>query len=151
MREIYAKYLDREGPWEGRQRFIRDFLFFGCLTGERLKTAFAPVFDPLWGEDGWYWRFTWEETSIEFGGNSGAVFPPDPDHVALALGHYRPAILVCFGRVAESALGYSQVEMAVKQNNTRILYAPHPAARGSMTLTRLREVATKIKNHITEQ
>lgn len=117
-KKILALYEKREPLGDGRQRFIRNFLFFGCLTGKRLDEAFEPVFG-----DEWRWLVTWEETSLEIGGYSSSVFPPDPGHIRGVLNRYQPDFVLAFGSIAQHGLTLAGGTAAITIN------LPHPAAR----------------------
>src|SRR5687768_106630 len=93
LMELYNRYEDKlkEPP---RNRFIRDMLFLGCLTGKRLRKCLG---EDLCGD------IVWEEVSPQIGGSPGSVFPPDAEHLLKSFKRIRPDVIVTFGLVAESA------------------------------------------------
>src|SRR5580704_11561463 len=72
-RRLLARYCDDEE--RGRNRFLRDMLFLGCLTGKRLQAVFGEMCS----------KITWEEASDNIAGKSSGVFPADPQHMAQAI------------------------------------------------------------------
>lgn len=140
---LLARYQEHEGGfWPGRHRFIRDMLFFGCLTGRRLEAAFG---EDLCG----YGGLVWEEVSTCMGDHPGACFPPDGEHVAAVLRQVRPVAVVAFGKVARDALALPEVQAHIVQRPgrppTATIYAPHPAARGADVPNELRAAAARVR------
>lgn len=143
MEKIYARYIEREEPGKGRQRFIRDFLFFGCLTGRRLVQAFAPHL----GED-FRWQIVWEESAPGFGSYSGANLGYSVPHMRGVLETHKPEIVLLFGKVAQagffdSASGIGGLERGL--DSLDLIVGPHPAARGETVPNALAEMASKLK------
>jgi len=128
--KILALYENRK-PEEGREQFIRDFLFFGCLTGKRLRAAFG---EELCGE------IVWEEVSPKLGGKASSVFPADRQHIRRVIAKHQPGLVIAFGKVAADGIG-DLVDVP-------ILYAPHPAARGPATVPLLLETAAQVREFI---
>lgn len=139
MKTIYAKYLERED--EGRNRFIRDFLFFGCLTGKRI--------DKVFGED-FRWQTYWEEASPELGGKSGSSFGYDKDHIRNAIKVYRPKIILAFGKIASSGL-YEVLKGIDYGHNYEIVYGPHPTSRSPGIIKQLEHMRNKYRKILKEQ
>lgn len=113
----------------GREQFIRDMLFLGCLTGRRLQQAFG---ERRCGE------IVWEEVSPELGGHSGSVFPADLVHIRSVLAKHQPTVVIAFGRVAQDAL-HGMVEIG------QLFRAPHPAARHATVMQELHDVAGELE------
>jgi hypothetical protein len=112
-----------------RRRLIAYALFAGCASGRRLKATFG---DELCR------RITWEEASREITGNPEACPPADPVHIANALKHYKPDIVICFGHIAGDA-----VEPLWRG---KLIGAPHPAARQHDTMLKLGLAADALRN-----
>lgn len=141
MKIIYEKYISREE--DGRQTFIRDFLFFGCLTGKRLDNAFEPIFG-----DEWRWRIVWEESSHQWGNHSASSFGYDVDHICSSLKKYKPGIVMTFGNIARDGWRESNIKYLDEGNEKvveHIIAGPHPAARGASVTSDLRAMAVKLR------
>ncbi len=137
MKTIYAKYVEREEPGKGRARFIRDFLFFGCLTGKRLRQAF--------GEDECM-DFIWEEASPEMGGHSSSSFSHDPIHIADAIKLHQPKVVLVFGKIAQAGVVEAQAKSLIESSPPwQYLYGPHPAARHATVMNELHQMNDKLK------
>ena len=139
---IYDRYIQREEPGKGRQRFIRDFLFFGCLTGKRLDTAFEPVF----GSE-WRWRIVWEEAHKDWGAVSNATFGYDVDHMRNVMAQYKPDVVMLFGKVAVDGFRAAALHEETDKRLV-VIEAPHPAARGSNVVENLKRTAAKLLVHV---
>lgn len=129
-----VKEMMREHP-ERRQRYIEAFLFMGCLTGKRLRSAFGEeLCDAI----------TWEEISPEIGGHAASKFPPDPIHIAKVIDQFQPKVIVAFGALAHDGIRYY-----VSTHNFvgRVLYGPHPADRRN-PLPELAELAKQLKQSL---
>lgn len=150
--QVLALYKDHKGEEAGWNRFVRDMLFLGCLTGRRIKDAFGEdlCWDAVVGEHPVTTVF--EETSREIGDHPSAVFPPDPEHLVASLRRHRPGLIVAFGRVASTALVLPQVkyELETWPETVDIVHTGHPAARGPRVLTGLDEAAAITRNWIAE-
>ncbi len=142
MRKIYAGYLEREETGLGRQRFIRDFLFFGCVTGRRLDAAFEPVF----GDD-WRWRIWWEEASDQWGGHAASNFGFNSKHIATVLIERKPAVVLLFGKVAVAGFESAVRNEMLGEFRTTLLIGPHPAARTANVPELLRGMAHDLAAH----
>jgi len=106
-RQVFARHP------EHRERLVATYLFMGCLTGRRLLEVFG---EELCDE------IVWEECSPEIGGKSSSAFPADLDHIRKAIDKHRPDVILAFGKIAGDA-------MAAIRPLTRVIRAPHPAAR----------------------
>lgn len=124
MRVIY-----RGASLERRARLNRAFLFYSCITGRRLTTAFG---EDLCDE------IIWEETTTEIGGESSFKPLPDPAHIRSVLSHFKPDIILTFGRVA-----FDAVSPLV---NMPVIAAPHPAARHASVGSELRAAAERLRH-----
>lgn len=76
-----VKAMFAEHP-ERRERYIEAFLFMGCLTGRRLKSALG---EELCNQ------IVWEEISPEIGGHASSKFPPDLAHI---IGKHKPDVVI---------------------------------------------------------
>lgn len=133
------------GYWEGRYRFIRDMLFMGCLTGKRIEAAFGKELCDYGG-------MIFEEASPEIHGDPRHSPEPDKDHVMHALQYYQPGVLVVLGKTAEQAalpMFYDPPPSAYPYfYKTKIIIAPHPAARGLKVFSELSLAADKVKEYL---
>lgn len=126
-----VKEMMREHP-ERRQRYIEAFLFMGCLTGRRLRSAFGEeLCDAI----------TWEEISPEIGSKSSSKFPPDPVHIKNVIDQFQPTVIVAFGSLAQEGIKY---HLATHRFVGRVLYGPHPADRRN-PMPALAELAKQLK------
>jgi hypothetical protein len=115
-----------------RRRVIRTVLFGGCLTGRRLTAAFGEELRD---------QMLWEEASTEVAGDARIIIRPDPDHIRRVLWSIEPDLVIGFGRLACDA-----VEPLC--SGTEFLRAPHPAARRSDTMARLRAIASNVRRRL---
>ncbi len=120
---------DKDG---GRERFLHDFLFFGCLTGRRLLATF--------GED-LCRQIIWEETSKEIGGKSSSAMPIDYTHINHVLEKHNPDLMILFGARAAKI-----VEFGTNNGKISHIICPHPAARGSEVVNCLKTAAKAVKD-----
>ena len=120
----------RHGPRDRRCRLlvIRTTLFGGCLTGRRLLATFGQDLCD---------RIIWEEASPEIAGDPKTVFKPDHDHIQWVLGAEDPGLVITFGQLAFDAVD--------RYCNVNLIHAPHPAARRSDTMARLRLAAVSTR------
>lgn len=125
-RDVFARHLDR------RNDLIRLYLFMGCLTGRRLRTAFGDLCEDI----------VWEECSPEIGGKSSAAFPADLEHMRAAIMKHCPIYILAFGKTAIEAT------RQVAPSCAKVLCAPHPAARGASVPWELRMVAEQLKKEL---
>lgn len=121
---------------EKRNYLISTYLFMGCLTGRRLRSAFG---EELCDE------IVWEEASPEIGGVSSAKFPADPKHIADAIMKHEPAIVIALGFIAASGVmaAMSRIDRD-ERFEFEFITGPHPAARQD-PIPRLREIARAVK------
>lgn len=111
-----------------REFYIKTFLFWGCLTGRRLKKELGEEYCD---------KIVWEEVSPEIGGYSAAKFPPDYLHISKVIEKHKPTHIIVFGKIAESVL--MELYHADKLPDIVLLVAPHPAARqGNIVIQQLR-------------
>lgn len=118
------------------------FLFMGCLTGRQLKAAF--------GMDGGEIRqsIVWANASPQIGGESSSSFPADPAHMLKIVQHYKPTVILTFGKIA--ADGVLAMMQAVHLQGLdcpsfKCIGGPHPAARQGDIVAKLRSVAAEWK------
>lgn len=122
-------YAHRATTPELRADLNARFLFAGSLTGNRLWAIFgAKACDSI----------IWEESSTEIAGKSAGVFPADPHHIHAVIGHFRPDVILAFGRVATDAM-----EKLVPAG-AKLISGPHPAARRLTVVDELREMARQL-------
>lgn len=129
-RRLFEKW-----DWPHRARAASGYLQLNAVTGYRLLDAFGPMFD----------RIKWGEASPEITDRPNVVVKPDPEHIAAFLVHWRPTILLTFGRVA--ALGWAMAEPAIRGVMPPIitLAAPHPAARYGNVKLELQSMADRLR------
>lgn len=134
-RRVLRLYEDRG---KGRSQFIRDMLFLGCLTGRRIDQTFG---------DDLLVRTAFEEVSPEIGGHASSVFPPDEAHVLAVVKLHQPRVIVAFGKVAGQAVRLPKVWAWLEtcEQTVNIVFTCHPAARGTGTVTELRQAAGKVR------
>ena len=120
IRQMFADRPDH------RLQLIKRFLF-RSFTGVRLRGAFGPELCD---------QIIWEEASPEIGGESGSVFPPDPEHMLRIIEEHAPGIILTFGRVAADGM-LAANRLATERRDIRLIAGPHPAARANDTVQRL--------------
>lgn len=119
MRDMIARY--GEGY---RVRMIERLLFAGCLSGQRLRSAFG---------DELLRTIQWEEASREIAGDPKTICDPDPEHIRETLDAYKPSVVLTFGRVASDAVSALW--------DGPIIKCCHPAARQPDTIAKLNAAA----------
>lgn len=131
-----------ECPHAGRERFIRDMLFFGCLTGKRLEQAFG---EDLCGHGG----IVWEESSRHVGGRADSSAPADAEHMAEVIGRHKPRVIVTFGETARCGLALAMRVLLTTDRDLltglELLHGPHPAARGGTVSQELQAVTDQLR------
>lgn len=128
VRGLYQRRDDEsiDQSWRRRVRLNKAYLFLGCLTGRRLQAAFGEqVCD----------RIIWENVSPRIAGKASQCFGVDWAHVAEVNLHFKPDIVLLFGKVAQSA----QIQAP------HIIRGPHPAARHFGIVDELREMAHELQ------
>lgn len=116
---------------ELREDLIARFLFAGCKTGRVLRAALG---DALCDE------IIWEETSREIGGYSGAIFPPDHEHINAVCLKHNPDVILAFGKQATEALRQ-------RDGIEDLFCGPHPANRRNDTHQLLFEMRRQIDHY----
>lgn len=130
IKEIFAAHPER------RERYIAAYLFMGCLTGRRLKSAFGEELCD---------RIVWEEISSEIGGHASSKFPPDPEHIERVIRKHEPDVIICFGKLASDGLSTMIARLGTLPiKGFSVLYGPHPAARQN-PMPALRAIANRLK------
>ena len=137
--ERYEKFVFTDG--DGRERFLRDMLFLGCLTGKRLLAAFT------WDVCA---EIIWEEASRDIGGKSSSRFKADVSHIESVLRKHQPGAILIFGKVASDgfqAMGGLHSFLHIKEwkDKVQVCVGPHPAARGDTVVNDLANMATWLK------
>lgn len=128
INDTTARETDRT-PESIREWYIKTFLFFGCLTGRRLKKHLGEELCDL---------IIWEETSKEIGNTASSCFAPDYSHICEVINRHHPAIILMFGRIASNALlcvNYDCIKLA----------CCHPAARGAYVCSELDILGDKLR------
>lgn len=120
-----------------REEIIRRLLFYSCRTGKRLTAA---GFDPE--------LVCWEESTRKIGTKSGAVFPPDPDHMVEVIDRHRPSLILTFGIVAAGGLELARPKLKGHGHHIDIVAGPHPSARGAHVAPKLAQMAAATKLHL---
>jgi len=153
-REIFRRYPDQ------RNSLIARYLFAGCLTGKRLRTAFG---DDLCDQ------IVWEEVSPEIGAEASSKFPPDPQHITCAIMKFKPSVVVALGKIAvdgvwqtmrmmhqqtrweycssdvcRSVTGLAPTMHSCRSVQFTLITGPHPADRRD-PMPRLREIAAELR------
>lgn len=127
----WAKRL-LETRYRGRHEvFAYHMLFLGCLTGQRLRTAFGNLCEEI----------IWENASPQFGNRANAVFPPDCAHLHAVWDKFKPQVVLTFGRVAERAI----LKCNLYDRCPNLITGPHPTARGSGRVKELELMAVKLR------
>lgn len=132
MRERYRRKLDETHPaWLDRcARMNGLYLFYRCLTGRRLQSAF--------GEERCK-EIIWENVSPRIAGKASECFDVDQAHVDAVMDHFRPDVVLLFGKQAQKALVHVPFTLT----------GPHPAARHAGVVDELREMASDLQNLVT--
>lgn len=118
---------------ERRNDLLRFLLFHGGLTGKRIKQAF--------GEDLAY-EIIYEECTKEIANNPKTICKPDLKHIEESLLRIDPDLVITFGDIAYKSILKNTVY------GLTIIKAPHPAARQSDTVHKLKLVAKRINQFI---
>lgn len=128
-----------------REYLIASYLFMGCLTGRRLRSAF--------GED-LCDQIVWEEASPEIGGAANSKFPADAKHIASVILKHRPAVVIALGKIAAdgvmAAMGHGSIQQQPERLEFKLVTGPHPAARQN-PMPRLREIAGQLNDGDTNE
>lgn len=124
-----------------RQKFIRTWLFWSCLTGKRLKAAFG---EDLCDE------ILWEEASPQIGAVSSAAFPADAHHIAEAIRIHKPELVLTFGKIAREGVALALPRLG-NLRYVKVFNAPHPAARHATVCAELRAIAEQVKQIFNSQ
>ena len=114
-----------------RRRLIAMALFSGCLSGRRLQAAFGADLCR---------QIQWDEASPVVAGESSAAPPADPHHMRHVINHYKPDLVLCFGRSAAGAIRDVW--------SGKLVCCPHPAARQDSTVGRLAMCAEEVNQII---
>lgn len=139
--KLLEMYQKKEGPNNGRARFVRDMLFMGCLTGRRIEKAFG---DALCDYDG----VVFEDASADIYGDPRTKPAPDPIHVETVLRWHEPTLVVTLGEVALKSL---QLANVARFMTIRHLHGPHPAARGAKVYEQLAELGKKLREYLDDR
>ena len=135
MQAQLQRFLEVD-PISGRERFIRTWLFWSCLTGKRLRRAFG---QDLCDE------IIWEEGSPEIGGKSSSVFKPKYSHIHRVIEKHNPAIILAFGKVVIPTARLVVQKMMQPGKQPVLIVGPHPAARGGFVVQDLADMTQALK------
>ncbi len=131
--------IERHGE-SFRLKFMEYALFAGCTTGRRLKIAFPEYLRKV---------IVWEETTREIADNPKTIFPAQPDHIRKVIETHQPKIVLAFGKIAADSVFrvLSDMTFAPGANSRDITFitAPHPAARQTDTLDKLKKAAEQMR------
>lgn len=117
-------------------RWVKTWLFFGCLTGRRLQQAFGEELCD---------QIIWEEISKELGGKSSSVFPPDFVHMLDVVQQHKPTHIIALGKHAAQAVCYIVEQHSNIVLDCKVILGPHPAARHATVVQELRAIAEQLK------
>ncbi len=117
-----------------RHDFIMRTLFMGCKSGRVLKSVFGETLCR---------NIIWEEASPNIGGHAASAFPADINHLQSVLEEINPDIVLAFGRIASDAL----VPLVPE---SMLIIGPHPTARGSDTLPRLKTMRIHLDSRLSK-
>jgi hypothetical protein len=120
-----------------REKFIRTWLFWSCLTGKRLRQAFG---EELCDE------IVWEEASPKMGGHSSSAFPADPIHIGGVIRRHNPDVVMAFGKIAVSGVVSLVQNLGALEPGWTLIAGPHPAARGNEVLGQLATMANQLRS-----
>lgn len=147
---VRMEKLFNRHPYNGdRQLWIKTWLFYTCLSGKRLESAFGDDVDQI----------IWEEASPKIGGVASAKFKADIEHITAAIVKFQPTHVITFGRIATDgvvkALGkaaFAAIQQDDKPYLRRPYYSgfehyagPHPTARFQNPMLELKLIADKVK------
>ena len=113
-------------------------LFFRCLTGSRLRAAFG---EPLCD------RITWENASPRIATEASGSFPPDHDHIRAVVRHFKPSVVLTFGRVADRGVHDATVGSVTWDRSAEFatVTGSHPAARHATVAAELGRMAAEVR------
>lgn len=117
-----------------RRRYLGALLFFGSLTGKRLRAAFGERCD----------RIVWENASPVIGARSNAAPSPDLQHVRRALTEVQPRVVLAFGQRSRWAIERTQWRGP-------LIAGPHPAARMANVAERLAAMCKQLEFYNDDQ
>jgi hypothetical protein len=135
MEMLYAKH---GATPDDRADMNARYLFFRCLTGQRLRDAF--------GED-LCDKIVWENANPKIGSKSSDRFPPDPEHIRKVLDHFKPKAVLALG--AEAGKGVADTRRLFDGSGAWtdfvIVTGPHPAGRAPDVMDKLRACGSKLR------
>lgn len=110
-----------------RREYLRNALFYTCLTGKRLLAA---GFDPD--------AIIWENVHPKIGSKPSDCFGVLQSHVNQIYHEVQPDIILRFGKVAQSC------ELPANFRFDYVIDGPHPAARHPTCLDELRQINARL-------
>ncbi len=131
MAKEYARWK-QQWPDDYREKWVETWLFYGCLTGRRLRKAF--------GEDR-CGEIVWENSSTGFHGKASAAPMADLLHMTNVINKHKPVIVLTFGRIPTDAV-------AKIEPGGRVISGPHPAARGGLVVGELKGMAEELSRFL---
>lgn len=138
MTRIYAKC---GGDLDKIAQLDATYLFFGCLTGRRLRTAFGEELCD---------QIVWANASPKLAGKSSGAFPADPEHMKRMIRHFDPGIVLTFGKIAAEGLQQTVPRLERSHVDFVTIAAPHPAARHKGVCMELAAAAMEV-GHVLER
>lgn len=137
MKTIIARTVESEKARGGKDEaevrdfYISTFLFWGCVTGRRLRDVFGEKLCE---------KIIWQEQSPQIGGKASAAFPADIGHIRESLTRHDPTLVLALGKLASTALR----SIAADGVPWTLLTGPHPAARHATVMDELRSLREQI-------
>jgi hypothetical protein len=113
-------------------RWVAMCLFAGCMTGRRIQKAFPEHWEAI----------VWSNATRQAGTTATAKFSADLDHMRATLDHFRPEIVLGFGRVATDALK----QLRRERGEWVLIEGPHPASRQVDTPRRLELMSSLVSS-----
>jgi hypothetical protein len=140
MQAIYQRHGNTP---EKRAELNATYLFMGCLTGQRLQGAFGELCESM----------IWENASTLMGDRPSKGDNADPLHMTRCINHFKPDIILVFGKVAQEGLAIIETARDALYSDFRItgainfrtIIGPHPAARGADVTVQLVRMAHELK------
>lgn len=122
-----AQALMNEGH-EHRRRWIMNAMP-KSPTGRRLRRSLG---------DSLFHLIVWDNGDPTVSSSPSYQAKPDHFHVARLIGHYRPKLIICYGKVAQATLVGQRFQGV-------IITCCHPTYRNVLTVSQLTEAAQSVK------
>jgi len=134
---VERAYAAHAGDIFRQCRLTEAYLFMGCLSGRRLQAAFADLRDQI----------AWANASPKIGSKSSDTFEPDPQHMAKIVQHFKPEIVIGFGKLAQEGI-LKMLPLMPAGTHFSVCSAPHPAAHHDTVANELAAVAADVRARI---